>query len=282
MAKDELSFREKKLSKINKPRILILALAFIASLALFSVVLNYRETSEVSEVEGPTLPIVTLEALGETLNELHGYVTEMDACYMRDAVVPLDETRELPIHIRTYGMQIDRILYEIRSTDTTRKIAETTIEDFVQADEMITVTPVIENLVDSGEEYLLVIVLTSGKQNIYYYTRILQPVDAHEQECLAFVKEFHDMALSDDYEKLATYLEPNYDESVDSLSKVTIASSLNDVGWKGFDGKIVEDPIIEIKDINGDYSAIVMYYRMQSGEKKKKRYYNVQEYFKVR
>ncbi|MCR4798477.1 MAG: hypothetical protein K5853_08535, partial [Lachnospiraceae bacterium] len=96
MAKDELSFREKKLSKINKPRILILALAFIASLALFSVVLNYRETSEVSEVEGPTLPIVTLEALGETLNELHGYVTEMDACYMRDAVVPLDETRELP------------------------------------------------------------------------------------------------------------------------------------------------------------------------------------------
>ena len=278
----ELSFREKKFSKINKGRILALFFVFILSVIVFSIVLNYRKISELSDVSGPALPIVNVEALGETLNELHGYVTEMDACYMRDAVVPLQENRQLPIHILTYGNTIDSIRYEIRSTDTTRKIAETEIFDYVQADDMITVTPVIENLVNQGEEYLLVITLGTGGREVYYYTRILQPEDAHEQECLDFVKDFHNTALSDNYESLATYLEPKYDDTAASLSHVTISSPLSNVGWKGFVGEVVDDPVIEMKDVNSDYSAIVMYYQMQGTDGENPKYYNVQEYFKVR
>nr|MCR5546478.1 hypothetical protein [Lachnospiraceae bacterium] len=277
----KLQFREKRLAKIDKKRVLILGLVFLVSLIFYNFLLNYEKSSEVTVMDEPTLPIITMQALDTKVNELHGYKTEMNACYMRDAVVPLDESRVLPMEIDTYGMEIDGISYEIRSTDTTRKIAETEIEDFVQADDMINISPTIENLIDEGEEYLLVVKLTSNGEEIYYYTRILIPVSSYEKECLEFAKEFHNTAMSDQYETLATYLETDT-EAVDSLAEVSIRSSADNVGWKGFDGEITGDPVIEIKDINSDYSVIVFYYTMKETVDDAEKYYNVEEYFKIR
>ncbi|MCR4674242.1 MAG: hypothetical protein K5675_04460 [Lachnospiraceae bacterium] len=277
----KLQFREKRLAKIDKRKVFILFIVFLVSLVFYNFLLNYKKSSDVTEMENPTLPIITMEALDTQVNELHGYRKEMNACYMRDAVVPLDDTRVLPMTIETYGMDIDNITYEIRSTDTTRKIAETEIKDFVQADNLISISPTIENLIDEDEEYLLVVKLTSGQEHIYYYTRILIPVSSYEKECLDFVQEFHDTALSDDYESLSTYLEPD-EEAIDSLAEVSIKSSLDNVGWKGFDGELTDDPVIEIKDINSDYSVIVYYYTMKEEDGDNAKYYNVEEYFKVR
>lgn len=277
----KLQFREKRLAKIDKKKALILLLVFLASLLFYNFLLNYKKSSEVTTMDEPTLPIITMEALDTKVNELHGYRTEMNACYMRDAVVPLDSSRVLPMEILTYGMEIDTISYEIRSTDTTRKIAETEIKDFVQADNIISVSPTIENLIEEGEEYLLVIHLTSGDDEIFYYTRILIPVDSHEKECLDFAKEFHDTALSDDYASLATYLESSAD-AVDSLAEVSITSSCDNVGWKGFDGEVSGDPVVELKDINSDYCVVVYYYTMAEEVSNQTRYYNVEEYFKIR
>ena len=277
----KLQFREKRLAKIDKRKVWILAAVFLVSLIFYNFLLNYKKTSEVTTMDEPTLPIITMEALDTKVNELHGYKTEMNACYMRDAVVPLDSTRVLPMEIDTYGMEIDGISYEIRSTDTTRKIAETEITDFVQADDMINISPTIENLIEEGEEYLLVIKLTSEKEEIYYYTRILIPVDSHEKECLDFAKEFHETALSDNYASLATYLESDAD-TADSLAEVSITSSCDNVGWRGFDGKITDDPVVELKDINSDYCVVVFYYTMAEEDGKYTKYYDVEEYFKLR
>ena len=277
----KLQFRERKLAKIDKKRVAILAGVFLVALVVFNYTLNYEETNEVTTMDEPTLPIVTMQALDTKMSELHGYKTEMDACYMRDAVIPLDESRVLPIEIDTYGMDIDEISYEIRSTDTTRKIAETKIEDFVEADDMINISPTLENLIEEGEEYLLVLKLTSGSEEINYYTRILIPSESYEQECLDFVKEFHDTALSDNYADLSKYLESDAD-AADTLAEVTINSSADNVGWRGFDGEVVDDPIIEMKDINSDYCVIVYYFTMKQEDGNATKYYNVEEYFKVR
>lgn len=277
----KLQFREKRLAKIDKRKVGILAIVFFVSLIFYNFLLNYKESSEVTTMDEPTLPVITMEALDTKVNELHGYRSEMNACYMRDAVVPLDSTRVLPMEIETYGMEIDRISYEIRSTDTTRKIAETEISDFAQADNMINISPTIENLIEEGEEYLLVICLTSGDEEIYYYTRILIPVDSHEKECLEFAKEFHDTALSDNYATLATYLETSADAE-DSLAEVSIASSCDNVGWRGFEGEISGEPVVELKDINSDYCVVVYYYTMEETDGKHTKYYDVEEYFKLR
>ena len=55
----------------------------------------------------------------QELNELHGYVTEMDAAYMRDTITPVGEDRKLPIVIQTNQTAVDTISYEIRSLDAT-------------------------------------------------------------------------------------------------------------------------------------------------------------------
>lgn len=54
----------------------------------------------------------------------------------------------------------------------------------------------IQNIIEEGEEYLLILKLQQGKKEVYYYTRIIQPVDAYVQESLAFAKDFHDTSMN--------------------------------------------------------------------------------------
>ena len=278
----KLKFQESRISKINKRRVGVLTGVFFVSLLFFNIILNKTDAPlTTTAMASPTLPIVTMEALGKPMSQLHGYRSEMDPCYMRDAVIPLGSDRRLPITIDTYGYNVDGISYEIRSLDTTRKIAETTIDDFVQADNMINISPVIENLIEDGEEYLLVLKLTSGDDVINYYTRILMPKDCYEKECLDFVTNFHNTALSDSYESLATYIEPTGEEK-NTLSDVTIHSSVDNIGWKNFNGSLYSEPVVEMKDINQNYSVIVFYYIMKSETDDAAKFYNTEEYFKVR
>ena len=100
----------KKVSKINKKRVGILVGVFFVSLIFFNIVLNKKETTQsTTDMASPTLPIVTMEGLGRPMSELHGYRSQMDACYMRDAVIPLGSDRRLPITIDTYGYKVDGI-----------------------------------------------------------------------------------------------------------------------------------------------------------------------------
>lgn len=279
----QLTFREKGLPKDTKRRIVVLTFIFLLALVFFGVVLNYRDPETVSKMKDATMPTISMTALGTEINELHGYVNEMDACYMRDAVVPLDESRILPIMVHTHGAKVTEISYEIRSLDTERKIADTKLTNYRDTGELITVTPTLENLIDEGQEYLLVLKLTSNGQQLYYYTRILLPQDAHAQECLDFAKYFHETAMSKSVEPLADYMETSEFADKDTLQNVTISSTLSQVGWKNFDGTQVADPVIELKDISSNYNVIVFYYQMKrdnaSGQTE---YYNVEEYFKVR
>ena len=163
----ELSFREKKIAPERKRHILILLCIFVAALIFFEIVLNYEKESSVSAMEDARLPVVTMEACGRNMNELHGYVKKMDACYMRDAIIPLGEDRRLPITIHTYGYDVAKASYEIRSLDTERKIAETTLSDLQKDGDQLTASPQIESLIDAGEEYLLILTITGkdGQEN---------------------------------------------------------------------------------------------------------------------
>ena len=279
----QLTFREKGLSKETKRRIIVLFFIFLLALIFFNVVLNFKDPQSVSNMEDATMPTISMTALGTEVNELHGYVRQMDACYMRDAVVPLDESRVLPMMIHTYGAKVTEISYEIRSLDTERKIAETKIADFNENSGEITVSPTLANLIDAGQEYLLVIKLLSDERELYYYTRILLlEEDAHAQECLDFAKNFHDAAMNGNEESLTDYMETSEFSNKDTLQYVTIESSLSQIGWKNFDGVQVGDPVISLTDIGSNYNAIVFHYQMQRGSGGQTEYYNVEEYFKIR
>nr|MCR4831657.1 hypothetical protein [Pseudobutyrivibrio sp.] len=258
----------------------ILFTIFIAAVVFFEIITNISESKEVSAQATPTLPIVTINYLGDANTELHGYVTEMDPAYMRDAIIPLDLERTVSLSIDTKKYKVDSLSYEIRSLDTQRNISNNDL-DYVDNNGILEASFQAENLIDKNEEYLLVIILTSGEKEIYYYTRIMQPDGCHEEEILDFAQYFHNTALSEDTTDLATYIEPKSSESVD-LSHVTINSNLSQISYGTFDGKQVGETKVALTDINTNYINLNLYYLMSRENKKKTEYYTCVENFRIR
>ncbi|MEE3481924.1 MAG: hypothetical protein VZQ80_08045 [Lachnospiraceae bacterium] len=278
-----LTFRTKGLPKGLIRRVLLLVGLFLGCLILFFFILNYQHKDTTSEMSAPTLPTVSLTAGGREISALRAYTAEMDACYMRDAVAPLDETRILPINIKTYGNKISDISYQIRSLDTARKIAETKITDIPAAENgVITVSPELENLIEDGDEYLFVLNMKADGRELNFYTRIIMPKNAHQDEIASFAEDFSQKARDGNSTALATYIEPAEDAAntdTTGLAEVTIKSTAADVCWVGFSGDKTGDTIFEWNDISDNYSALTMYYTMrdETGD-----IYDVTEYFKVR
>lgn len=66
------------------------------------------------------------------------------------------------------------------------------------------------------------------------------------------------------------------------LGNVNINSSIDQIGWRGFAGKQVGDPLVSFTDINDTYASLVYAYQMAEEADGATNYYNVEEYYKVR
>lgn len=280
----ELTFREKGLNKKTKQKILRLVLVFLAAFLVFFLWLNRSRDHSASEVKSPTLPVIMVNYHGQEIDELFGYTGDMDALYMRNAVAPLEDDRKLNLKVKTYGREIKKISYEVRSLDTEKKIADEDQVKFATKKNQIQTSLQIANLIEENKEYLLVLTLWTDQGKVRYYCRIVQETNSHVAECMDFAHSFHTMALNKDGEGVGAYLETdgqNNDSS--NLQKVDIHSTADQVAWKSFDGSLSGSPKMELTEVTSDYSAMEMTYRMegkdQSGEKT---YFNVKEYFKIR
>ena len=277
-----LTFRRKGIPKWLIRQFLLIVSVFFGSLALFTFLLNIKRGETTTRTGGATLPIVSMMACGRQVESLPAYLSPMDACYMRDAVIPLEESRVLPIRIETFGNKVEEASYEIRSLDTERKIAETLITD-IPAEEngIVTLMPELENLLSDGGEYLFTLTLQVSDRPLYFYTRIIMPKDAHVAEILAFADDFRKKALAHDAEPLAPYLEPAPDAALtdnSGLADVSINSTAAEVAWGGFVGNEANTATVCFNEVSNDYCALTFEYRMSDGAKE----YDVEEYFKVR
>ncbi len=114
--------------KLVKP--LVLALVFIGALISFSIITNQTNVNLTSAMEEAKLPLVRFYHNGTAINELHGYVKEMDVAKMRDTITPIGSDRQLSLEVDTYGMTVDRLSYEIRGIDGERLVADGEITDY--------------------------------------------------------------------------------------------------------------------------------------------------------
>ena len=277
---NNLSFRDKGISREIRLRALLLSVIFVVSLVFFAVVLNYHPRDDKQEVAVGKLPILSMESMGERFSQMHGYLNEMDGCYMRESLVPVGEKRELVLVVSDFGTGESELSYEIRSLDTERKIAEESIDKLQKRKGGEKTAPlVLSNLIEEGEEYLLVVRMNVEDQTVRYYTRVMQTGNEHIEDCLEFAKFFHETAISGDASALSQYLEPEAGTDEDTLSVVTIHSSLSQVSWKAFEGELAGEPVVRFSEIGDDYAAIIYDYQRYDEQKN---LYNVNEYFKVR
>ncbi|MBR5648485.1 hypothetical protein [Pseudobutyrivibrio sp.] len=277
----KLQFHKKGIPTNILKRMSVLFVVFIVSVVFFEIITNISENVKVSKQSDATLPIVCINFLGDASTELHGYVNEMDPAYMRDAIIPLDNERNVDISIQCKDFDVDSLEYAILSLDTQRNISKNKL-NFNKKGDIITAKFQAENLIEKNEEYLLVLTIKNEERKVYYYTRIMQPDGCNEKEILDFAQFFHNTALSDDASDLATYIEPDAYTNSQDLSHVTINSSLSQVAYGTFNGKQVGNVRVSLTDISTNYITLTFNYELISKNGEKSEYYTCTEDFRIR
>ena len=193
-------------------------------------------------------------------------------------------TKDEPMEIKVGAHSVEGISYQIRSLDGELLLADSEITGFTADRGRIATVIPIQGIIDKDVEYALIINVTDGGGTYHYYTRIMESDRCYTKECLAFVQEFHEKALNPEtYESLATYLEPDSSGDNSTLQRVTINSSLKQVGYANFGGQEIEPPVPKIMEINPSYHVILMDYVItRVGDHGVTEYYNCEEYFRVR
>ena len=144
----------------------VLTVIFFVAVGVFSMMTNHVNEDLTTEMKNATLPVITLESSEQEVNELYGYHTKMNAASMRDTITPIGKDRKLPVTIQTYETSVDAISYEIRSLDGERLIANADVNSYDEKKGTIKAELEIQNLLQEGEEYLLLINLESGNDVI--------------------------------------------------------------------------------------------------------------------
>lgn len=266
-------------------KVTVVTLTFFLMLFLFSVLLNRDNTSMTMEMQEATYPTVSIMHDSGMVNTMQGYAKPMDSSYMRESITPLQEGRSISIHIEKYGCEIAEVAYEIRSIDGERLIEDRTLTDYVEKKEYIATTFSIKDLIESNQEYTMIILLTLDNGDVVrYYTRIIQAYEYAAFEKLDFVFDFSDktFAESPDNEEIITYLESDSTGDNTNYQRVNIHSSFDQITWGNLDVVRESDPVAVIEELASSTAVIRLEYMVSLVEGRDTHYYNVTERFRVR
>ena len=260
--------------------------AFFLGLMGMGYYLMAGNADSTAHMASATLPLIYLERGGRSFNLLHGYTESMDAAYIRDAVLPLSDDRTISIRIESPDTSVRNVYYEVRSTNMERLIEDGELTDLQRDGDEIRADFQLMDLLEEGEEYLLVLrlELEQGRE-VWYYTHLSNIPDTHLDECLDFVDTIHN-ALFDKNNtvSIAQYMETDSTADNDTLDHVTIHSRYNQMIWADMD---VQPPSGEVRtyitEIEDSVASIRLEYEVdyvnENGETES---YEVTEAYRVR
>lgn len=264
-------------------KVVVLLLVFIGAVTTFSMITNRGNEDLTVTMAAATLPTIHFYNGDIPMNELHGYVKQMDAVGMREDITPIGSDRLLRMCIETYGAQLEGVRYEVRSMDAKRLIAESEVVNFEEKQGKVTTQIKMQNILEAGQEYLLIFTIRSEGRDIYYYTRMMQVTDDSVSKCLQFAMEFHDMTFSPEGSAFfPTYMDAATGDAT-TLNYVDLSCTVKQVMWADFEGEILTDPMVSFKEINSSYDVILLNYVItNTNERNEIEMYNVEEYFRLR
>ena len=268
-------------NKAVKP--IVLTVVFLVSMIVFSILTNKVNKDLTTTMGEASLPVVHFVYEEKAINELHGYVEEMDMLSMRDGLMPIGEDRVLNLEIMTYGNEIDNLSYKIRSMDSERLLVEEDKAEITTTQDKVACQIHLPSLFEDNQEYNMELVITLGDKEVYYYTRIVRALDAYTSETLDFAMTFHDYTFRDDADTfIPTYMDPATGDAT-NLSYVDLSCTLRQITWADFTGVKLTEPVASFKEINSSYNVITLNYVMTNvNENNEVEYYNVEEYYRLR
>lgn len=266
-------------------KVVLVVVVFLATLFIVGGLINQGTTDMTMEMGEATFPVVSIRYNGIEINTMRGYAKEMQVSFMRESITPLMPGRKAECSINTYGTEISKIAYEVRSVDGSRLIEDTEIPEFAADGEgIITVNLELKDLIDLNQEYELILKLTTANDvPIYYYTRIVSQEDYHVSDKLEFVESFSAKTFQkEEAKELTKYLESNSEGDNTNFGKVNIHSSFDQITWGSLPIKRETRPQITIKEITPQTASISTRFYVSTQEEGKKTYYTVKEFYRVR
>ena len=270
---------------MKKPWIkpVVLAAVFLVAVVFFGIFTNKTNEDLTVSMADATLPVIQFTYEDTTVNELHGYTTEMDVTSMRGNILPLDDTRQMQMSVLTYGTEVTGISYELRSMDGEHLYADSEITDYETSGDNLETTITVQNLLEEAEEYMMIFNLETESGEVYYYTRIMQTEDYHVSDCLAFAKTFHDYTFSEAADAfIPTYMDAATGDAT-TLHYVDLSCTLKQITWADFDPEVYGEVRTSLEEVNSSYVALLFDYQVtHTTDDGVVEYYNVEEYFRLR
>lgn len=265
-------------------KILVLVLVFAGAVLAASRILNQENGSTMEAMESATLPLVYMLNDGTQYNCLHGYVKEMSPTAMRDTLTPLEDGNTLQIQVQQFTNQIGDITFEVLSSDGEQVLENTKVMNVTEDETYVTATLELQERILINTEYVLKIQVMANDEPVYYYTRIIREDNLHTGDYLDFALGFYEQCITgNNLDSIATYIEPDSEQSNDNLAHVDIHSSMEQLAWGSLDPQIYYKPIPSLKEINSTTATLRMDYMISAQtEDGETEYYQVSEYYRMR
>ena len=262
----------------------VCVVTFVAALIVSSMLLNRGNTDMTADMEPPRLPSVYVDADGLRVNMMDGYLGEMEEEYMRGRLLPIGADRKISIGILTYGTQVDALAFEVRSADGTRLVEDTQVSAITEEDGVLKADIVLKDLIDEETEYCVIFKLTlEDEREVSYYMRVIQQESSGMQEKLDFVASFSEDTFDDaSCAALAVYMETDSSEDNSTLSRMTIHSSLDQLGWGSLDVRRETEPVFTIMDMTGQTASIQVEYLVSYTRYEREVHAFVKEVYRIR
>ena len=272
---------------ISGSKYFILGVIFLVTVIITFISMKFEQIMpSATTMADATLPTVAMDTeAGTQYNVLHGYTSELDSTLFYGNITPVNKDRKLAITINTYGEDVESVGYKIRSLEDKSLIENTEVSGYQVTDNKINVTLNIKNLLDTGKEYALEVVLKTKKHDaVYYYTRIMYGTDYDLQKKLDFVRDFNACTFdSARLKDIGGYLETSSVGDNTNYGKVNINCSLSQIGWGDLEPYIESEITPEIISINDDVAIIRLDYRVgAANDYSSSDTYNVNEYYRIR
>lgn len=252
---------------------------FVISLFIMVRMFNTSNTDMTGTMDKASLPVVYASLNGEKINMMHGITGDTEIRTVRDTLTPLSDDRKMSIVIDTFGGNIDTLSYEVRSINGERLIERTEILDYIDSGDTIKANLNIKDLIRSGTEYMLVILIDNGSYTSRYFTRIIYGAQLHEAETVKFVSDFSYKTFDKkEAQSLVTYLESNAQGDNSTFDHVNINSSFDQITWGNLKPLRPTQSVVNILDMDGYTSAYTLEYELSI----RNATYRVREYYRLR
>lgn len=267
-------------------RIIILLAVFAAALFYFSQ--NIREVvsdkNSTTQMENVTFPLVTIKTGDNTINQLHGYSSSLNANTIRDGITPLSIDQSFIILINEEDFKIKKLNYELREKVGNGLVEQGSISVFDHVDKEKAAKIKLNTKLAADKEYAVKISLISSKSDrIYYYLTVKVIDQAFLSEKLQFVMDFHNaLKAKNTAKELSKYLEPDPAADNTSLSYVNIHSSFDLISWGNLKPVYLTEAIPTVKEIYADTALIELDYYISADISRTKEYFRVKEAYRVR